>query len=86
MAYKVLFSATSKKDVERLDSAIKKRLAKKLIQISQSEDIKPIVKQLVNHDVADYRLRVGDYRVLFDLDGKIIRIMRVRHRRDVYKT
>ena len=86
MAYKVLFSATAKKDVERLDSAIKKRLAKKLIQISQSEDIKQIVRQLVNHDVADYRLRVGDYRVLFDLDGKIIRIMRVRHRRDVYKT
>lgn len=34
-----------------------------------------------------YRLRVGDYRVLYDVDesDRIIRILRVRHRRDAYR-
>jgi len=35
----------------------------------------------------DYRLRVGNYRVLYEVDDKAraVRIMRVRHRRDVYR-
>ena len=34
-----------------------------------------------------YKLRVGDYRVLYTLenDARSIRILRIRHRRDVYK-
>jgi len=39
-------------------------------------------------DLADiYKLRVGDYRVLYTLenDARSIRILRIRHRRDVYK-
>jgi mRNA interferase RelE/StbE len=34
-----------------------------------------------------YRLRVGDYRVVYELlrDAKIVEIQRVRHRKDVYR-
>jgi mRNA interferase RelE/StbE len=34
-----------------------------------------------------YRIRVGDYRVVYELlrDAKIVEIQRVRHRKDVYK-
>ena len=33
----------------------------------------------------EYRLRVGDYRVRFEQDEASIRILRVRHRREVYR-
>ena len=37
--------------------------------------------------VNSFRLRVGNYRILYDVDGRsmIITIYRVRHRKDVYK-
>jgi mRNA interferase RelE/StbE len=41
--------------------------------------------QSSGHD--DYRLRVGDYRVLYEVDdtARLVRIMRVRHRREAYR-
>jgi len=42
------------------------------------------VKQLTNTE-PEYRLRVGDYRVLFEVQGDIIVIYRMRHRKDIYK-
>lgn len=45
-------------------------------------------KKLVNFPLGTYRFRVGDYRVVFDLDNKgniiILVILAVRHRREAY--
>jgi mRNA-degrading endonuclease RelE of RelBE toxin-antitoxin system len=35
--------------------------------------------------LAEFRLRVGDYRVRFHQDGDTMRILRVRHRKDAYR-
>lgn len=44
------------------------------------------VKRLVRF-MPEYRLRVGDYRVLFELEDKTrIVVYRVRHRREAYRT
>jgi len=44
------------------------------------------IKHLKNHPVADYRLRIGNYRVLFDVDweSKKIHILKIGHRKEVY--
>ena len=42
------------------------------------------VKQLTNFS-PEYRLRIGDYRVLFEVEQNKIAIYRIRHRKDVYK-
>jgi mRNA-degrading endonuclease RelE of RelBE toxin-antitoxin system len=36
---------------------------------------------------AEYRIRVGDYRVLYEIADTILRVLvvKVRHRRDVYE-
>jgi mRNA interferase RelE/StbE len=41
------------------------------------------VKKLRGGDIL--RLRVGDYRVLFTEDGKILRVLRIGHRREIYR-
>jgi mRNA interferase RelE/StbE len=44
------------------------------------------IKKLQNYELADYRLRVGDYRFLFNIDdlGKDIYIFRILHRSKLY--
>lgn len=52
---------------------------------SVKKDLKNI-KKLSHHPVADYRLRIGDYRVLFDIDSQenTIDILKIGHRKDIY--
>ena len=52
-----------------------------------AEDPRPYgVKKLKGEDNA-YRIRIGDYRVIYTIEDviKIIEIQRIRHRKDAYK-
>ena len=70
------------RDIERLPS---RNQAQVLAKISQmSDDLMGDVKRLTNY-TPEYRLRVGDYRVLFEVEEKRIVIYRIRHRREAYR-
>jgi mRNA-degrading endonuclease RelE of RelBE toxin-antitoxin system len=43
------------------------------------------VKRLQSIEPPEYRLRVGDYRIRFHLDEEIVRVLRVRNRREAYR-
>ncbi len=42
------------------------------------------IKKLTNHK-PEYRLRVGDYRVLFDIDNNTMIVSKISHRKEAYK-
>jgi mRNA interferase RelE/StbE len=44
------------------------------------------VKKLVDYPQADFRLRIWDYRILFDIDekNKKIKVLRILHRSKLY--
>lgn len=44
-------------------------------------------KQLKGKDIAQCRLRVGDYRILYDVynDDSIVLILQIGHRKDIYR-
>jgi mRNA interferase RelE/StbE len=46
-------------------------------------DLAGDVKRLTGHTL-EFRLRVGDYRVLFDVEGARVIVRRIRHRREAY--
>jgi mRNA interferase RelE/StbE len=69
-------------DVERLPSRIQAQVLAKIEEMSN--DLKGDVKRLTNF-TPEYRLRVGDYRVLFEVEEKKIVIYRIRHRREAYR-
>jgi mRNA interferase RelE/StbE len=48
-----------------------------------ADDLAGDVKRLTNFS-PEYRLRVGDWRVLFNVDGDMVSIERVSHRSDAY--
>jgi mRNA interferase RelE/StbE len=85
MAYTIIVTKKAKKDIDGLEGVIRERLGKKLLQVAKLDDIGPVARQLVDTKIGSYRLRVGDYRILFDLDKKNIVILRVQHRKDVYR-
>lgn len=47
------------------------------------DDLAGDVKKLTNF-APEYRLRVGNYRVLFEVDHGTVTVCRVRHRKDAY--
>jgi mRNA interferase RelE/StbE len=81
--YVILLTKNAKRDIDRLDGVIKKRIAKKLIYF-KSDPIK-LSKALIDFEQGQYRFRVGDFRVCFDIDGNKIVVNRIRHRKEVYK-
>lgn len=81
--YELLYTRRAVKDIERLDVVAKKRLAKRLEALR--EDPLGLSKKLINPKVGQYRYRVGDYRIVFDLHGPVIVILRVGHRSDIYR-
>ena len=71
-------------DIPKLDAAIKKRIKKaietRLTQAPQDYG-KPLRKTLKGY----WKLRVGDYRVIFKLSDKTIVILGICHRKEIYK-
>ena len=41
----------------------------------------------ITGSTSDWRIRIGDYRVLYEIDddAKAVRVMRIRHRREAYR-
>ena len=69
------------KDLKRLPKPETKKIVEK-IQALQDGLIGDI-KKLTNYS-PEYRMRVGNYRVLFEIDGQKLIIYRVKHRKDAY--
>ena len=82
MKYSIQFKPRAVKDVEGLSSKFQLRVMKKIEEMI--DNLKGDVKHLTNV-TPEYRLRVGDYRVLFEIEGDAIIVYRIRHRREAYR-
>jgi mRNA-degrading endonuclease RelE of RelBE toxin-antitoxin system len=85
MAYQFLFSTQAKKDIDSFESEVKKRIAKRLTLLSECDDILFFAKKLSGTQLPQYRIRIGHYRVVVDIMGKKVFVLRIQHRKDVYR-
>ncbi|MEA3223221.1 MAG: type II toxin-antitoxin system RelE/ParE family toxin [Thermodesulfobacteriota bacterium] len=83
MKYKLTYTRRATKDIQELDPKIKKRIGKVLLRYEENPSANAV--RLVNSELGTYRFRIGDYRVIFDLEGDEIVILRVGHRSDIYR-
>ncbi|MBI4991285.1 type II toxin-antitoxin system RelE/ParE family toxin [Candidatus Gottesmanbacteria bacterium] len=83
MSYILIYTRYAVKDIDKLDLVAKKKIKKKIEAYSK----KPFLygKKLINPAIGTYRWRMGNYRVVFDIDRENIVILRVGHRREIYK-
>ena len=82
MEYKIKLKPRAIKDCKSIDKKILKSIFSKIELLSN--DLQGDVKKLTNF-TPEYRLRAGDYRVLFETEKDEIIIYRVMHRKEVYR-
>jgi len=84
MTYEIELKPRATKDLRKIPKEHAGRIADALEDVA--DGMKGDVKRLTNF-TPEYRLRVGDYRVLFEIEDKSrIVVYRVRHRREAYRT
>jgi mRNA interferase RelE/StbE len=83
--YRVLLERRAEKDLSRLSSEIHDRVIG-AIQSLANNPRPPGCRKLAGSK-SDWRIRVGDYRVVYEIadEIRIVRINRVRHRREAYR-
>ncbi|WP_421995817.1 type II toxin-antitoxin system RelE family toxin [Reyranella sp.] len=84
--WSVEYSSEALKTLIRMDRAIAKRLRSKIVALARN----PLaannnVKKLVGID--GYRLRVGDWRIIYTLRHEVLTVVvvRVGHRKEIYQ-
>jgi len=81
MKYQVYYEKEALRELDKLEPLISRRMIKKIEQLSENPSSCDI-KKLKASDY--YRLRVGDYRVIFIFNKNIIKILKVGHRQQIY--
>lgn len=86
MRYAVLLESQAEKELESLPKKILQRIDTKL----QALSLNPLPRgatKLKGKESEGWRLRVGDYRILYQIDDKenTIRVYRIKHRREAYR-
>ena len=83
--YQIDWKSSALRELKRLDRQIVPRIVTAVEALSSSP-FPPGIKKLHGGESA-YRIRIGDYRVVYEVYSNrlIIEITRVRHRKDVYK-
>ena len=85
MAYTIEFLKTAEKELAAFPQDAQRQIARK-IEALRGNPRPPGVK-LLHATERFYRLRVGDYRVIYLIEGRrlVILVIKIGHRKDVYK-
>lgn len=80
----IQITRTAAKDLDRLDPALRDQLVRDLRDLQTDPTGRPPrIKRLPGYGAPLYRLRSGDYRVVYRLDDDLITVLRVINRRDL---
>ena len=85
MSYRTEFTSSATRDFSKLTEDIRQRLMPKIDALAH--DPRPMGVQKLQGRENRYRIRVGDYRIVYEIQDEIlvVLIVRVGHRREVYR-
>ena len=85
MSYTIEFTASATCELKALERAIQRRIATHIDSLASNPF--PAGSKKLQGESDLYRIRVGDYRVLYRVDGKrvTVLIVKIGHRREVYR-
>lgn len=81
----VSYTKQALRDLKRLPRDVQKRIVVKLDFYTASPDPIAFANRLINSDIGEYRYRIGDYRVVFDVYDEKMVVLTIGHRREIYK-
>ncbi|HCJ66009.1 MAG TPA: hypothetical protein DHV62_01455 [Elusimicrobia bacterium] len=82
--YEIKILPSAQKDLDSLEKNIFERIKTKIIQLKENPRLPGAIKLTAEEG---YRIRIGDYRILYRLDDKEqkIYLYRVKHRKEAYR-
>ena len=83
--YTLLLTASAEKDLRKLPRSILERIHAKILTLRN--DPRPAGVTKLSGNLEGWRVRVGDYRIVYQINdaAQTITLARVRHRREVYR-
>ena len=83
MAYNVVYKTSVQRDLKKLSKAEARRILNQIEEdLSKNADAYPVLK---GQFAGLRKYRVGDYRVIYAILGEDALVLRIGHRKDVYK-
>ena len=82
MSYVLKWGEKSRIELRKLEPHISKRIVKKVKELKENPFHRDVKHLKGRHG---FRLRVGDYRVIFSLEGNEIHVLKVGHRKHIYE-
>ncbi len=84
--YRIKITSRAQKDYKKLDPQVREKISRKILGL-ENNPFPSQFKPLTGTGTAQYRLRVGNYRVLYDVydDAREVLILRLGHRKDIYR-
>jgi len=85
--YELVLSAEAQKNYASADLALAKKIARCFEQLEQSPRYHPNIKPLKGDLAGYYRYRIGDYRVIYQVDDETNQVLvsTIVHRREAYE-
>ena len=83
--HEALLEGTAQRDLKRLSPGEFARVIARIRALA--DEPRPAGSRKIVGSERDWRIRIGDTRIVYEIDDKarMIRIMRVRHRSEVYR-
>jgi len=85
VAYQILIKDSARKELAALSLPLQKRIDTRIRALS--ENPRPGGVKKLASDENLYRLRVGDYRIIYQIQDKalLVLVIKIGHRREVYR-
>ena len=83
MDYKIVFTRSAAKDISKLEPEVKEKIGDAIRRYGR--DPLNYARKMIGPSLGSYRFRIGDYRVIFDIEGDEIVVLRVGHCKEIYR-
>jgi mRNA interferase RelE/StbE len=85
MPYSIQFTPPAQRDFSALGRATQQRLRRRIDRLA--EDPFPVGAKKLHAEEPFYRIRVSDYRVIYQVEAKelVLIVVKIGHRREVYR-
>lgn len=85
MPYELHIERHAEKDLNKLEKSLFIQIARRIKELAGNPH--PQGSKKITGSQNDWRLRAGDYRILYEIDNKtkVVRIIRIKHRREAYR-
>ena len=83
--YKLISSKTFLKDLKKIPPEHRSRVNKALMELKKDPFSARDLKKLANIEIGRWRLRIGDYRLRYDIIDQKIQLHIIRHCKDAYQ-